>query len=94
MFVFYYIVLVTQNMTVLIYSYISYLEVCQPPPAITNGMFTLQGGPDQTSGAVATYQCNDNFALVGDHLHTCVNGSTWDLTPPTCSRMGSLQTFR
>ena len=66
-----------------------YFEVCQPPPAIANGIFTLQGGPNQTLGAVANYQCNDNFALVGDHIHTCVGGSTWDLTPPTCNRMCS-----
>ena len=64
-----------------------YLEVCQPPPTIANGNFILQGGPDQTSGAVAIYQCNENFAFVGEYLHTCINGSNWDLTPPTCNRM-------
>ena len=65
----------------------SNVEVCQPPTLIPNGIFTLQGDPTQSSGAVAIYQCNANFVLVGNHSHTCVSGSTWDLPLPTCSRM-------
>jgi len=74
--------------------YITYLEVCPPPPDITDGYFTLQGGVNQTSGAVAIDSCNDNFALFGDQIHTCVGGLTWDMTPPICNRMYILYTFK
>ena len=64
-----------------------HLEVCEPPPSITNGMVTLQGGSNLSFGAVATYKCNNNFSLDGDYLHTCENGALWDLSTPTCNRM-------
>ena len=67
--------------------------MCSELPALENGMITYSPdseGPNYDLSTVATYTCNEGFALVGgDRMRTCEdvsNGSSgeFDGTAPTC----------
>ena len=69
--------------------------MCSELLALENGMISYgpdSEGPDYDLGTVATYTCNQGFALVGeDQIRTCVdirNGSNGNFngTAPICQR--------
>ena len=72
--------------------------VCSELPALENGMISYgpdSEGPEYDLSTVATYTCNEGFALVGgDRMRTCVdvsNGPSGEFngTAPTCQGTGS-----
>ena len=71
--------------------------MCSELPAIENGMISYgpdSEGPDYDLSTVATYNCDEGFALVGeDQMRTCVdvsNGLSGDFngTAPSCQGAG------
>ena len=40
---------------------------------------------ETTLGSVATYKCNEGFALDGEDTRTCIEGG-WSGTAPTCGK--------
>lgn len=62
------------------------LVVSCSPLDIDNGMVVTQGGDRIIfgEGAVATYSCNPNFALMGVERRVCQANGTWSQTDPAC----------
>ena len=52
---------------------------------------TISYDPDMTPpfrdiGTVASYTCDDGFALVGAETRECLSGTTWTGDDPSCQR--------
>ena len=69
--------------------------MCSELPEIENGMISYgpdSEGPDYDLSTVATYNCDEGFALVGeDRVRTCVDVSSgrsgeFNGTAPMCQR--------
>ena len=54
-----------------------------PDLSIRNGTVTISPS-DRSSGAMATYTCNDGFILVGVDTRVCQSNATWSLPTPEC----------
>lgn len=62
--------------------------ICGSLPQIENG--SLSKTPtDLTFGETATYECDNNYRLLGSATVTCQANMTWS-TPPSCVGMHML----
>ncbi|XP_076814750.1 IgGFc-binding protein-like [Clavelina lepadiformis] len=61
-------------------------EVCSPPPAISNGIFTPLVFTPQSVGTTISYECNDGYRFSSTSSDTivCEEGGIWSDSPPTC----------
>ncbi len=61
--------------------------MCSDLPSIPNGVITYSDS-SKTVNTVATYSCNDGYALsYGDTMRTCQEYG-WTGSPPTCEGKG------
>ena len=76
-----------------IFSTTCYLSVfvalmCPPLDAPGNGTVVWTG---LTPGSIATYSCNDGYALIGVKTRECQSDESWSDVPPTCECTQNLQ---
>jgi len=64
-----------------IHVFLSYCAVCQPLPALANGVINYN---NQGVGGVATHSCDSGFSLSGEPVRTCGADGTWSGSIPTC----------
>ena len=64
------------------------LVSCPGLEEVPNGMISYStlpnAGSNFVSGTVATYDCNDNFALIGVATRLCEDSMEWSGSAPTC----------
>ncbi|MBU6161487.1 MAG: SUMF1/EgtB/PvdO family nonheme iron enzyme [Myxococcales bacterium] len=63
---------------------------CGALPNVANGRVETPAG--SALGAVATYACDDGYALIGDESRTCQASGVWSGAPPTCSDINECDT--
>ncbi|XP_003387839.1 PREDICTED: sushi, von Willebrand factor type A, EGF and pentraxin domain-containing protein 1-like isoform X2 [Amphimedon queenslandica] len=58
--------------------------ICEQVPPIENGQVSVSG---TRPGAVATYNCNSGFSIVGQRIRICGNDGTFSGQAPICQRI-------
>ena len=57
--------------------------ICDPPQAPENGNFTPSNRTFYFFGEVITYECDEEYGLVGEATAVCMNRTSFAVTP-TC----------